>query len=663
MTVSVPVLEDTTPEADETFMLILSGPVNAELARAQATGVIVNDDTTQASVADAQAEEGDSGTANIDFNVTLSVASDLAVTVAYATADGTASAGSDYRATSGELRFAPGETELTVSVPVLGDTTPEGDETFTVTLSSPSNAELGPAATGVIVDDDVVGARDRALEASLAGFGRILAQDAMSAVSGRFRATPAAGGSQLTLGGSAAPIGRQGNPFADPFGNGSPSLGAGEFGWNPTAQALGFRGFHDSAAPNPHGPSHGQHSLRNFPQQSSFDLALTGGDEGNDEGRSSALWGRVSSGRFSGEPLSGLSSDGEVATGYLGMDAKVGERLLAGVALAHSDGEMGYGIADFAGDLDVSLTSVLPYMHFQLSEELEIWSMVGIGWGDGEFRDAVRVGRTASHDTRGKLDLGFSMAAVGANRALATWRNVDLELKSDAFVMLMDGESDGNEAQPDIKARSQGLRLTLAGRREVMATEQGRLGVNLEFGGRWDGGDAQTGWGAEIRGGLDYRHADLGLQVAVQGQYLLVHSTRSFDEKGVSVTLEFDPGVQGQGLSLALRPAWGANPSGAGALWNNEALLRQGGPVPHTAPGAASERLDFELGYGFGLREDTGLLRLQGAVSNQGLGQRGYRFGGSLDLSERTRARLELNRLEGLGKPSHGLLIEWQHIW
>ena len=546
-------------------------------------------------------------------------------------------------------------------MPVLGDRTPEADETFTLTLSSPTNAQLGRAATGVIVDDDMAEARDQALEASLAGFGRVLTRDAMSAVSGRFRETPAARGSQMTLGGQRLLSGDEETPFADPFGDGSPAPGASWAGWSPTTQSLGFRGFPDPAVPDPHGPSRGQLSLRDFLQQSSFDLALAEGGEGGDEGRRLALWGRASSGRFSGEPLAGLSSDGEVVTGYLGLDAKLGERLLAGVALAHSDGEMGYGISDFGGELDLSLTSVLPYMHFQLSEKLGIWSMVGVGWGDGAFRDAVQVGRTALQETRGKLDLGFSVAALGANRALATWRNVDLELKSDAFVMLMEGESEGSE--PDVKARSQGIRLTLAGRRELMASEQGRLGVNLEFGGRWDGGDAQTGWGTEVGGGLDYRHAGLGLEVAVQGQYLLVHRERSFEDKGVSLSLAFDPGVRGQGLSLALRPAWGAYSGGAGALWSNEALLRHGGAAGQAGPGAAAQRLDLELGYGFGLREGAGLLRLQGAVSDQGMGQRGYRFGGFLNLSERTRASLELNRLEGLGKPSHELLIKWERKW
>ena len=642
-TVSVPVLGDLRPEVDETFTVTLSNPVNAETDRAEATGTIVNDDTAQASIADMGAEEGDSGMADLDFTVTLSVAGDLAVTVAYATADGTASAGTDYQTASGELQFAPGETEMTVSVPVLGDTAPEADETFTVTLSSPSNAELATtAATGTIVDDDVADARTQALEASMASFGRTFTWDAIDAISGRFDGTSAAGGSQMVLGGS--PVGQRETAFADPFA------------WN-----RDFGQQAQMAQMHSRQPWRNRLSLGDFLQQSSFHLALSGG--GDDEGSNLSVWGRASSGRFSGQPSTGLSSDGQVVTGYLGVDGKVGN-LFAGVALAHSSGDVDYGVSDFAGNLDMSLTSVLPYASFQLNEKLEVWSMVGIGWGEADFQDAVRTGRTEAHATRGTLDLSMRMAAVGANRALATWQNIALELKSDAFVMSMDGDANGGGAQPEVSARAQGIRLALAGRKELMATERGHLGANLEFGGRWDGGDAQTGTGAEVGGGLDYRHTDLGLGVALQGQYLLFHQADSFDEKGVSLTLEFDPGVQGQGFSLALRPAWGAYPGGAGgagALWNNDALLRVGGTAQHAGPGMASERLDLEWGYGFGPRRGSG-LRLQGVMSQHGASQRRYRFGGALEGPGKTRGSLELNRQEWLGEASHGFLITWEHM-
>jgi hypothetical protein len=81
-----------------------------------------------------------------------------AVTVGYATTDGTATAPADYTATSGTLTFAPGETAKTVTVAVVGDTVFEGDETFTLVLSSPVNGTLGAGqeqATATISNDDI----------------------------------------------------------------------------------------------------------------------------------------------------------------------------------------------------------------------------------------------------------------------------------------------------------------------------------------------------------------------------------------------------------------------------------------------------------------------------------------------------------------------------
>jgi len=89
------------------------------------------------------------------FTVSLSAPATTPVTVQYATADGTALAGSDYTAASGTLTFAPGETQKTVAVLVTRDATAEPNETFTVRLSTPTNATLArSAATGTIVDDD-----------------------------------------------------------------------------------------------------------------------------------------------------------------------------------------------------------------------------------------------------------------------------------------------------------------------------------------------------------------------------------------------------------------------------------------------------------------------------------------------------------------------------
>lgn len=107
-------------------------------------------------IADASVLEGDAGTSNLVFTVSLASAAATDITVNYATNDGTATAGSDYTATNGTLTLAAGSTTATINVPILGDTVFESDETFTLTLSSPSaNVTLGTAsATGTIINDD-----------------------------------------------------------------------------------------------------------------------------------------------------------------------------------------------------------------------------------------------------------------------------------------------------------------------------------------------------------------------------------------------------------------------------------------------------------------------------------------------------------------------------
>ena len=158
-TVNVAVTGDTTVEPTETFTVTLTKPVGATLGTATATGTITNDDVAvtapTVSIANATVTEGNSGTTNAAFAVSLSKAATATVTVGYATANGTATAGSDYTAASGTLTFAPGVTTQTVNVAVTGDTTVEPTETFTVTLTKPVGATLGTAtATGTITNDD-----------------------------------------------------------------------------------------------------------------------------------------------------------------------------------------------------------------------------------------------------------------------------------------------------------------------------------------------------------------------------------------------------------------------------------------------------------------------------------------------------------------------------
>lgn len=180
-TVAIPIVQDQVDEAAESFGVAVSLPANrfgATLgAQTTATVTITDDDPLVLSIADRTLAEGQSGTTNATFIVTRGGATEQTVTVEYATSDGSAKAGQDYTATSGTLTFAPNETTKTITVPILADTVAEPDESFTVTLSNPTNATLLVAqATGTIQNDDVVvacGPRPRVTQTLTAGGGAL----------------------------------------------------------------------------------------------------------------------------------------------------------------------------------------------------------------------------------------------------------------------------------------------------------------------------------------------------------------------------------------------------------------------------------------------------------------------------------------------------------
>ncbi|HEX8568176.1 MAG TPA: Calx-beta domain-containing protein [Pyrinomonadaceae bacterium] len=158
-TVTVQVRGDTAIEANETFHVNLSGaPINAAIADNQGIGTILNDDSTlpSLSINDISLNEGNSGTTAFTFTVSLSRASTQTVTINYATANNTALAPGDYTSISPTaLIFGPGETSKQISVFVIGDITVEPNETFSVSLTNPSNAVISDnQGIGTIVNDD-----------------------------------------------------------------------------------------------------------------------------------------------------------------------------------------------------------------------------------------------------------------------------------------------------------------------------------------------------------------------------------------------------------------------------------------------------------------------------------------------------------------------------
>jgi hypothetical protein len=172
-TVTVSVKGDTVDEHDETFSVQLSTPVDATLGTATATATIRDDDVVRISIGTATVTEGNSGTSTVTFTISLSGPAASTVTVNWSTVNGSATAGSDYGASSGTVTFAPGETTKTVTVTIFGDVDDAGDETFVVELSgSSANAELEKSqGVATIVDDDRPGYLVISSEGAVSAYG------------------------------------------------------------------------------------------------------------------------------------------------------------------------------------------------------------------------------------------------------------------------------------------------------------------------------------------------------------------------------------------------------------------------------------------------------------------------------------------------------------
>ena len=152
----VDVVGDTLDETNETFAADLTNPTNATIGD---TFAIVTTPTTtrrrRSASTTTPSIEGDTGTTPLVFTICLSAASGKVITVDYATANGSAIAGTDYTATNGTLTLPVGATSAQVTVDVRGDVADEANETVTLNLSNAANATIADGTgVGTIVDDD-----------------------------------------------------------------------------------------------------------------------------------------------------------------------------------------------------------------------------------------------------------------------------------------------------------------------------------------------------------------------------------------------------------------------------------------------------------------------------------------------------------------------------
>ena len=212
---------------------------------------------------------------------------------------------------------------------------------------------------------------------------------------------------------------------------------------------------------------------------------------------------------------------------------------------------------------------------------------------------------------------------MGARGALLTQDasgGMDLALKADVFFVRMESEKAVNSVEQEVDASR--LRLVLEGGRTFAVGGGASLRPSLELGVRHDGGDAETGTGVEIGGGVAWSDAASGLSIEAKVRMLIAHADSDHEEWGASATARLDPGEHGRGLAFSLSPTIGSASSATERLWgaHDARTLAPDGTTFEPARGVQAE-----AGYGMALPGGfTGTPNLSYGMS---AGARDWRIG------------------------------------
>ena len=540
------------------------------------------------------------------------------------TLEGTDAASFDIVSTSGQIRTKSGvtydyETKSSYALTVRAEDRNGGSDTIAVTITV-TDVEDSPA-----------------VRAWLGRFGRTVSGQVLDAVEERLRATRAAGvsvrvaGQSIDLATKAAP--------EDEAEKESRSRLAAVSDWLGQETQDGKRAGMQSRTPT--GPE--------AMMGSSFALAAK-----THGGGSAVVWGRMAQSRFSGR-AGGLSLDSDVTTGLLGAEYARGP-LAGGAVLSNSRGKGGYG-GDAAGRVAASMTALTPWAGYKVSERLSVWGALGYGAGELTLTPKAQPGQNT--------DLAMRLAAGGARGTVVDGDGPKLDAVADARWVRTTSEkvssSDGHLAATSADVTR--LRLGLEGSWAMTLDDQGAtVTPRLSFGVRHDGGDAETGFGADIGGGVLLAIPARGLSVSLEGRGLLIHEAKGFIDTGFGASVAWDQAPSSKrGLSLTVRHSVGGSATGGkDALFSRE--------VMDGLAANGNQRLEGRVGYGLAVYGErfTGTPELGYGLSDSGrdlsLGWRLTREGrdaGSFEASLETTRRETANDND----PEHGIGFRLTARW
>ena len=520
----------------------------------------------------------------------------------------------------------------------------EGEATITAMAENADGASL-PVTFAVSVRTS---AEKEAIRASLSGQARVLLGSVTDIIGARLGGSSDAGtGPGSSCHSASAPAAGSGgvNGISGvSHGDSSGQIVASD-SWNTDLAATGLGGV-------PHVGHQGDASMdRTFDdllelfrgRPHSLHPADWTGDCGNDAvgdlGRSWTLWGATDLQWASGS-TDNSDFDGWWQLFYLGADRSFGERWTGGISLSQVQGEVDYSFGDGTvsgdGQLSSSLSAIYPYVHGQLSSNLELWAIGGIGFGEVENeREHVD-----GHRDRGDLDMG--LAAVGLRRSLSQVGSaMDLAFSGDAgFVTLSAEEGDGslNGAEASIGRFRLGLELSRPFASGVEPFAQ--------LHGRYDSGDGPGGAAGEMVVGLRYDAERFNLEL--RGNHLT--SAADFEQWGANARLDYGPATDGTGFNMGLTSQWGAAENGGSFLDGHIMELPTPALVSAGEGDSLAAEISGEIGYSLSMGQQWGTITPNLGYDHSGNGSSrsrvGLAYALSTDLDRDIELRFDLARNE-----------------
>ena len=617
--VTITAVDDDEVAPDKT--VTVSGSVSLEgvAGPAAVTLTIAGDDGVEIAPSEVTIGEGDEAGGTYTVKLDVEPTADVTVTVSVPSGRGVAVSPATLTFTADNW-----QTAQTVTVTAIIDNDAD-DQIVTIT-----HAVAGGGYEDVTVADVSVMITDLVdpmpmPKAWITRFGRTVAEQVLDAVEARREAAPKLGVEASLagqrIGGAGLPENGAGRQEADHSRSLSDWLN-GET--DPQRQNLGSRTITE----------------RELLTGSSF--TLTAATQGSGL---ISIWGRGAVTNLTGRE-GDLTVDGEVASGMLGADWTVGA-WKTGLLVSHSLGDGDYRGAS-EGTVASTLTGIFPWVRRALSERLSVWGVAGYGKGSLTLEP--------EGEPKIRTDLDLWMAAAGLRGVLVDGGHDGPTLAAGADAMIVQTSSDAvSGGSGNLAAEEAGvsrLRFGLTGSQPFRLAEWATLTPSVEIGVRHDGGDAETGLGVDIGGGLAWSDTRWGIAAEFRGRGLLTHEADGFRERGLSGSLSWD-----------LQPAsdWGPRASltqtlgGSAGGGMNELLSRDTltGLAANDNGDDLQRRLEARFGYGFAAfgGRFTSLPEIAVGLSDAGydysLGWRlvrgGGPGGGALELSVEARRRDSAN--------------------